>query len=111
MNKEAQRIAIAHACGWRSHIYIDMTKSPGQRGTEVWSKETEDELKYDLPRYDLNEMHELEKTLTDDQLYKMLLNLKNKTRSMVNGTAIMTASAAQKREAFLRIFNKWEESE
>jgi hypothetical protein len=109
MNKEAQRIAIAKLRGWKSHVYTDATKSPGSQDTVVWSKPGC--YLWELPKYDLDDMHELEKTLTDDQLDKMLLNLKNKTRSMVNGTAIMTASAAQKREAFLKTFNKWEESE
>lgn len=98
MDKTKQRIAIAEAC--LNHSLAVYRTSEGDINTGA------------LPDYlnDLNAMHEAEKVLTDDQLYSMLLNVKNKTRSMVNGTAIMTASAAQRAEAFLRTLGKWEET-
>lgn len=107
MTPEAQNQAIAEACGWTIEVL--------NGATYCWNDELnktlppEDDGMRDIPNYhgSLDAMHEAEKVLNDDQLYAMLLNVKNKTHSMVNGTAIMTATAAQRAEAFLRTLNLW----
>lgn len=102
MNEEKQRIAIAEACGW----YEDDNES-----SVCW---TRDELTYcepieALPDYtqDLNAIHEAEKVLTDDQLFVMSRWLQHSTRSTLVGVAVMTATASQRAEAFLKTRNLW----
>jgi hypothetical protein len=102
MNKEAQRIAIAEACGWKT----------GYRDPEAW---------HPLPDYlnDLNAMHEAEQVLTpkyqpakgESQWGEYLGWLgfcgENKTREVYE---CVTATASQRAEAFLRTIGKWEEA-
>ena len=73
MNKEAQRIAIAKIDGWKSHVYTDATKSPGSQDTVVWSKATEDGIKYGLPDYlnDLNALQEAKILLLSTRKLKL----------------------------------------
>jgi hypothetical protein len=81
MSPEAQRIAIAEACGW----------------TRYFPEST-------LPDYlsDLNAMHEAEKVLTPEQGWEYAQNL------VVDGGRGWFATAAQRAEAFLRTLNLWE---
>lgn len=107
MTPEAQRIAIAEACGYKP------TKSTGLV-MDGWSK-GEGWLSYhDLPDYlnDLNAMHEAEKMLTDAQtapyyghLYSIVWRGQPITYSV--SYAICHATAAQRAEAFLRTLNLW----
>lgn len=115
MDKTQQRIAIAEACGWKRWDHPDALKrKEGWIMPENFVEDPEgfQVSRHSVPDYlnDLNAMHEAEKSLSDDQLYSMLLNVKNNKRSMVNGTAIMTATAAQRAEAFLRTLGRWEET-
>lgn len=96
MKPEAQRIAIAEACGWRA------TESPNWTGLRPdgrgWNG--------DLPDYlnDLNAMREAEAIIIkrgarvirdyEDALQKHVAN-------------IVFATAAQRAEAFLRTLNLW----
>ena len=103
MNKEQQRIAIAEACGWKwERLWTGELhgKPIGEQGPFC-----------ELPDYlnDLNAMHEAEKTLSDNQLFVMSRQLQHITRSIVIGVAVMTASATQRAEAFLKTIDKWEE--
>ena len=106
MKEEAQRIAIAEACGWR----------PDSRGLGWLSPQG----CYDPePDYlnDLNAMHEAEKVLSpanqpargESQWSEYLGWLgfcgENKTREVYG---CVTATAAQRAEAFLRTIGKWE---
>ena len=105
MTPEQQRIAIAEACGFinarmwgESCIACMGITSEGK----YWGG-------LGVPDYlnDLNAMHEAEKTLSDNQLFVMSRQLQHITRSIVIGVAVMTATAAQRAEAFLRTIDKW----
>lgn len=106
MSPEAQRIAIAEACGWRMGTetveHID-----GYQWTETrkfWTSPTR--KIYSLPDYlnDLNAMHEATQSLTKDQLrwYRNLLI------EMTGTFEAIDATAAERAEAFLRTIGKWE---
>jgi hypothetical protein len=102
MTPEQQRIAIAEACGWKqqepdSCFFDDPTES-----FQVYV--------VDLPDYtdDLNAMHEAEKTLNSilaAGYAKMLTSIAWESEQPV--FAPITATAAQRAEAFLRTIGKW----
>lgn len=121
MSPEAQRIAIAEACGW-TECY-PATKTPhgffdayGRKKLPCGSRKDER-----LPDYlnDLNAMNQAEKILTSahqpskgesqwsDYLGWLGFCGENKTREVYE---CVTASAAQRAEAFLRVIGKWEEA-
>ena len=99
MNKEKQRIAIAEACGIVSKDkWGTLYKTP--RG-----------ILRDCPDYlaDLNAMHEAEKVFEGygmRQSYRRNLLIACDINDL---NEIISASAAQRAEAFLRTINKWEE--
>ncbi len=105
MTPEAQRIAIAEACGWRLLSNNRWTQPNGCYG--------------DVPDYlnDLNAMHEAEKVLTTEQLTSYLNWLditcggELELSAMVEGPeyafGLLHATAAQRAEAFLRTLNKY----
>lgn len=133
MKPEAQRIAIAEACGWVSvgkWGHSDRWIKPGEKMPE-WSHVPDGagvEMpalleEHKLPNYlsDLNAMHEAEKVLTNEQRRFYALKLVHvhplqydpcdcgdDTRMKLFLIASMTA--AQRAEAFLRTIGKWEES-
>lgn len=113
MKPEQQRIAIAEACGWK-------LKSNGL--SPMWSWQNESlihRIKWVahkvmasqgvLPDYlnDLNDMHEAEKVLTNEQL-EVYCNILHKPNHGVYWA--IHATASQRAEAFLRTIGKWEES-
>lgn len=116
MSPEAQRIAIAEACGWERYPEKDLSF-----GCEYWARFTDGHFKEDvcdysgvLPDYlnDLNAMHEAEKTLVDPVSYvSWLYNgaAKHRERS-TEWTALANATAAQRAEAFLKTIGKWDSS-
>ena len=91
MTPEAQRIAIAEACGWKTE-YRDAISSVTA-----------------LPNYlnDLNAMHDAEKVLNEKQE-----DIMNSTLwDIMDGRKYLWHStASQRAEAFLRTIGKWEES-
>ncbi|MFN6191205.1 MAG: hypothetical protein ACK48S_09775 [Planctomycetia bacterium] len=92
MKPEQQRIAIAEACRW---------------GVFANTRPT------DLPDYlnDLNAMHEAEKTFNPLKKAEYAIMLTSIAWQSEQPTfAPMTATAAQRAEAFLRTINKWEET-
>jgi len=110
MKPEAQRIAIAEACGWRSNGHCSFYHPKhGQRTCY----RTDGNVASVLPDYpaDLNAMHEAEKRLSRVQEWDS------------NGERLPTqwekycwllkfnldATAAQRAEAFLKILNKWKD--
>jgi hypothetical protein len=137
MSPKIQRIAIAEACGWRQERsavdwlcyrpdnvcvgYSALSAYP--TGIDAWSSWFE----YDtVPDYlsDLNAMHEAEKGLDTSQAEKYVKTL---AETMLNeasqdmldyyGAAnwyniyvILSATAAQRAEAFLRTLGKWTDS-
>lgn len=120
MNPDKQRIAIAEACGNKPHTtgalgvprWIMSDHEAGDIGDGVIYRD-------DLPDYlnDLNAMHEAEKILTpeyqpakgesqwSDYLGWLGFCGENKTREVYE---CVTATAAQRAEAFLRTIGKWE---
>ena len=96
MKTEKQRIAIAEACGWK----------PAPRGR--WK--LNERVERFRPDYlnDLNAMHEAEKTLNPIQAAeyaRILTSIAWQSEQPV--FAPMTATAAQRAEAFLRTLNLW----
>ena len=104
MNKEAQRIAIAEACGWKPNPF--QVYMSGQ----MFSQSPPDYLN------DLNAMHEAEKVLTDEQMLNYLdalldvLGLSGWYMDIDSVWQMTHTTAAQRAEAFLRTIGKWEES-
>lgn len=127
MKPEAQRIAIAEACGWQdcktaSKIGRTITKTivatndverakgnvREKRGLPNWPYVT-------VPDYlnDLNAMHEAEKGLLKTKVKSYLRNLRACTGmdyfEEVTEFRYVTATAAQRAEAFLKTLNLWNE--
>ena len=122
MTPEAQRIAIAEACGWTRSTDPERTRGRYEwvvlnpDGFEVfWSDKGT--YRQALPSYlsDLNAMHEAEKVLTNEQRSQVMDALCEIVRRDHNPeagpmTAIIAAffaTAAQRAEAFLRTLNLW----
>jgi len=104
---EAQRIAIAEACGW-TNVTPRIVKNVKHKGDDItvgiWSDDGW------IPDYlnDLNAMHEAEKVLVSLQWVSYLRRLQTLCYESV--TWAIHATAAQRAEAFLRTIGKWEEA-
>lgn len=137
MKTEAQRIAIAQACGLKpERLWAYWIDREGRTGSTCISSKRDAELQrqkeidswqefygpmpaftepeeYDewrnAPYYlsDLNEMHEAEKVLTYDQRRKYVSIIFNLPVSECESS--MFATAAQRAEAFLRTLNLWKD--
>ena len=105
MTPEAQRIAIAEACGW-----TDIFHNSFPRGW-LGRKPNEDRDSYLIPDYpvDLNAMHEAEKVLSVREKQNYISTLRN--ICVVAGCWPETATADQRAEAFLRTLGKWEDKQ
>ena len=103
MTHEAQRIAIAEACGW-----TDIFHNSFPRGW-LGHRPNEDRDNYLIPDYpnDLNAMHEAENTLNVREKQNYISTLRN--ICVVAGCWPETATADQRAEAFPRTVGKWEE--
>jgi hypothetical protein len=109
---EAQRIAIADACGWTEVTY--------KYGVENWCHgfHGNDKKRHPVPDYlsDLNAMHEAETTLTNEQWDKyssLLADLVNPKAFDLSASELKNAvhaTAAQRAEAFLRTLGKWDDT-
>lgn len=122
MHLEKQRIAIAEACGWGlvDPFMDNLTAEPGglinpegkyvkrfwREGVKMYFVD----ILSELPDYlnDLNDCHEMEKTLHDatemkyqEQLFDICYGFP--------GTNVWQATARQRCEAFLKTIGKWEE--
>ena len=105
MEPEAQRIAIAKACGWVSiEPYGNLIIGVNSSGREM-----------EIPdyRWDLNAMHEAWKTLGSEQkvefeqqLYSIIVGLGDYHHSD-DGPYITNATAKQRAEAFLLTTGLW----
>ena len=123
MKPEAQRIAIAEACGWSvirlSCGFYAKHKTEGRISISAASAcATQNEAMCDrVPDYinDLNAMHEAEKMLTDEQDLEYSESLEQVVGARFNSNngedmrRLRSATAAQRAEAFLRTLGKWEE--
>ena len=108
MTPEAQRIAIAEACG------LNVITSQDPR----WCCYKKGEVHFALPDYfnDLNAMHEAEAILNVEQGEDFVAQLANaaqmkRTRATINSDYFIVAhaTAAQRAEAFLRTLGLWQE--
>lgn len=118
MTLEAQRIAIAEACGWtvcKEEGYEDRGWYPD---TPEYGKKTDTTYFTRLPGYftDLNAMHEAERALTKEQRdeWVAFMNANFFCRGdhwpdkMHELFDLAHATAAQRAEAFLRTLNLWQ---
>src|SRR5438045_2616833 len=109
MTPEAQRIAIAEACGWK-----DVQRSSLNPSSIVGRKPDAYDIegRTYIPDYlsDLNAMHEAEETcLTNDKLRdEMGSNLLDTSNDVF---PLWHATASERAEAFLRTLNLWTENE
>jgi len=114
MTPQAQRIAIAEACGW-------VLKIPEHTYTfRVWHSPSGRVIELGPPDYstDLNAMHEAEKELTGAQADEYADALFVITYEQLSGDRHWAtnkffachATAAQRAEAFLRTLNLWDDS-
>jgi len=107
MSPEAQRIAIAEACGWTEISDWGAGGINGKHPTGPWVEVIPDYLN------DLNAMHEAEKFIPHskkesywDYLYE---NCQRSVFSSIDDNyKMITATAAQRAEAYLRTIGKWE---
>jgi hypothetical protein len=109
MSDEAQRIAIAEACGWK-HVQIEEWMRLVSNAVPPYNFFTK---VIEIPDYlnDLNAMHEAEKVLTDAQMsaYERELGYLCCKFATKPGPAykIWHATAAQRAEAFLKTLGLW----
>ena len=115
MDKEQQRIAIAEACGWTE---IEFYRPYGEGlGVDRWRGKSPLGMMRDLPDYlnDLNAMNEAERVMTKEQHRKFTANLWMlipcqhliSTPPKDVADAVVSATSAQRAEAFLRTLNLW----
>ena len=123
MTNEEINIEIAEFCGWRkireqdyqpfgTNEYIH---GPSQVLVGIHPESDVDDIEYEvIPDYcnDLNEMHEAEKTLSRGQNYHQLYGFGfyvNTLTQICYQQHILTATASQRAEAFVRTIDKWKE--
>ncbi len=118
MTPEAQRIAIAEACGYvrqdekyYHRLYfthpVKFPNSCALIGTDLRDN-------CHIPDYtgSLDAMHEAEGGLTDEQIsryIKMLFGVMYKSQGEIGTAHLWRATAPQRAEAFLRTMNLWTE--
>lgn len=109
MNSEAQRIAIAEACGWTN---VHGGEADGGLYLRGYEPDYRGGLAKAVPLYltDLNAMHEAEKVLnTPVHMQKHAWNNYKALLEKTTDGSSFHATAAQRAEAFLRTLNKWEQ--
>ena len=126
MTPEAQRIAIAEACGWiREYADVptwDNSVNSYKGGYEpvrtmLFRRKEKCFRAENLPDYlnDLNAMHGAEKMLTDEQDLEYSESLEQVIGARFNSNngedmrRLRSATAPQRAEAFLRTLGKWED--
>jgi hypothetical protein len=111
VNPEQQRIAIAEACGWTKISDWKAAGINGQHPTEPWTEVIPDYLN------DLNAMHEAETLViysNDKSPKKYTQQIKaaickdaGVKKAQMDFDMCITATAAQRAEAFLKTIGKW----
>ena len=111
MTPQAQRIAIAEACGW-TKINVPLGQNWGQDGSgkQWW-------YVHQLPDYlsDLNAMHSAEWAITDEQHAAFRMHLRdlckeNNIHTTATKRRYASSTAAHRAEAFLRTLNLWDDT-
>lgn len=128
MNPELQRVKIAEACGKVQHLVeCPECYGTGFSGSELDREpcplcEMSGQVKMYLGRIPdylscLNACHEMERVLTDEQhrLFRKLLftGVYNRGEGQTNDSAdrgMVSATAPQRCEAFLRVMGLWQDS-
>ena len=107
MTAEAQRIAIAEACGYTQ-------EEPWLNGRDCWShKDHPPHMGFDaITDYlnDLNAIHEAVKSLPQNLMpryFACLCNVVSGSLSLYGYSKATEATAAQRAEAFLKTLDKW----
>ncbi len=124
MKPEAQRIAIAEACGWKSRHGTELRGPCGTDNFE-WTEWTspQGQVFGDLPDYlnDLNAMHDAESNLMNDQrreFASLLVAVHPLHYSPYEEDAddrhmkvflLAHCTASQRAESFLRTLNLWKD--
>ena len=108
MKPEAQRTAIADACGWTSLRKEPFADELLCRWNELMGTDRNGKHDQHVPNYtgDLNAMHEAE-TVLKGQYWVAYFDLIQHTGKATG----VRATAAQRAEAFLRTLNLWVEEE
>lgn len=123
MTNEELNAEIAEYCGWRkireqdyqpfgTNEYIH---GPSQVLVGIHPESDVDDIEYEvIPDYcnDLNAMHEAEKTLSRGQNYHQLYGFGfyvNTLTQICYQQHILTATASQRAEAFVRTIDKWKD--
>lgn len=124
MTPEAQRLAIAEACGYKrvqfvraGNSFLEHPDRPASHYKGERMKRPTGALVFPGPchvpdyLFDLNAMHEAEKVLTEQQWTDYIEQLKTLLRAHTNTYGSVKkkvhATAAQRAEAFLRTLNLW----
>jgi hypothetical protein len=104
MTPQAQRIAIAEACGW--------TLNPAKHTAKGldWLHAPSGNTAYNPPNYlnDLNAMHDAEKVLFGRNDWSSCKY--DEYLDVATSSWKWNATASQRAEAFLRTIGKWEEA-
>jgi len=105
MTRHDQQIALATHMGWTKIRMTIRGAGAPERGKSPYGVPPGRAYETSLPTYDLNEMHEAEKTLAYHQhrAYWTQLSMYTAGVGMFPGEA----TAAQRAEAFLRTIGKW----
>ncbi len=111
MSPEAQRIAIAEACGW-THEREFIVHPEGDHMGYAKIEEGRLDAHFKFPSYptDLNAMHEAELRLNwNEQESSDLFNYRCALHKLMGNDPSLWgfATAAQRAEAFLRTIGKW----
>ena len=114
MTPEAQRIAIAEACGWEDIKRYERNYWTGTRPRQ--STEDDAQVSMELPDYpsDLNAMHAAEdvietKWTTYCKTLLAIVEPEPRSLEVCHYWNLLHATAAQRAEAFLRTLGLWEE--
>ena len=100
MSPEAQRIAIAEACGWKAHV-DGLGYYQGVHPALMGGRAIPDYLN------DLNAMHKAENVLPAGKWTRYCQYLAEFGQGSVRFVSVHS-NAAQRAEAFLRTIGKWE---
>ncbi len=120
MSSEAQRVAIAEACGWTEIANYPVGNIRNDSGWHaVEHPVSRHHYPHPIPDYlsDLNAMHAAEKVISGwHQQSQYRLILRDVVIAAYDGSnwwleyELIHATAAQRAEAFLRTLGKWEEA-
>ena len=113
MNKIKQRVKIAELCGWTNIHNVDGKLWGIIPYAEEFDSQGALENSYEIPNYPdkLDDMHEAENILNAYQKHKYTLLVRGDYASVESMWILLSDTAAQRAEAFLKTFNLWEENE